>query len=311
MSTRPQSAEAILQRLEWTVIRRLDGRYRGDYRSLMRGSGLDMADLREYQLHDDVRHIDWNVTARLQTPYIRQYLEEREVPVWFAIDASRSNLMASIGRSKQDLILELLACLAGLLQRQGNPIGFTRQASRAQSMGAARTGRRHLLQLLDWMSRTPQDLEPAASACDLSPLLNAVHLSLTRRSLLFVISDFLVTPGWEPLLGKLARRHEVIAVRVHDPLEHALPDLGLMMLEDAETGECIEIDTSDPALRTRFAELAVTREEALRATMRRLNIDLLEVGTEDSLHNALITFTQRRRLRRRCSAPAAMRQAGQ
>ena len=310
MSPGPQAAEAILRRLEWTVIRRLDGRYRGDYRSLMRGSGLDLADLREYQLHDDVRHIDWNVTARLQIPYIRQYLEEREVPVWFAVDASRSNLLASIGRSKQELILELLACLGGLLQRQGNPIGFTRHAHRAESMGPARTGRGHLLRLLDWMSRSPQDRGPAASASDLAPLLNAVHLGLKRRSLLFVISDFLVSPGWEPLMGKLALRHEVIAVRVHDPLEHALPDLGLMMLEDAETGECVEVDTSDPGLRARFTELATAREEALRATMRRLNIDLLEVGTEDSLHSALIAFTQRRRLRRRAGALASMAQRG-
>ncbi len=261
MSASP-APDAILKRLEWTVMRRLDGLLHGDYRTLFRGYGLDLADLREYQYQDDVRHIDWNVTARLQTPYVREFNEEREVAAWFLLDMSPSVDFGSEKVKKRAVSTEFVTVLARILTRHGNRVGAILYGADVDTVIPPRSGRRHVLQMLHRMIERPE--MPAATATDLDVLLQAAHGIIRRRSLVFVVSDFISRPGWGETLANLAMRHEVIAVRLYDPLEMELPDLGLLMIQDSETGEQVFVDTHDRGFRKRFAELAVRREEELR-----------------------------------------------
>src|SRR6266545_5604518 len=250
MSASTGTPESVLRRLEWTVLRRLDGVLHGDYRTLIRGHGLDFADLREYVYHDDVRHIDWNVTARLQTPYVREYNEEREVAAWFLLDLSPSVEFGST-QLKRSVATEFVAVLARILTRHGNRVGAVLYGDRVDTVIPARSGRRHVMHLMHRMLTRPALAR--SEVTDLRVLLQTAYRVAPRRSLMFVVSDFISTPGWAQPLAHLAQRHDVVAVRLYDPLETNLPDLGLLVIQDAETGEQLFVDTHDARFRRRFA----------------------------------------------------------
>jgi uncharacterized protein (DUF58 family) len=279
------------------VIRRLDGLLQGDYRTLFRGFGLDLADLREYQYGDDVRHIDWNVTARLQAPYVREYHEDREVTAWFLLDLSPSIDFGSGEVRKGGVSSDFVAVLARILTRHGNKVGALFYGEDVDAMIPARTGRRHVLQILHTMLARPAPKRNAPT--DLGELLAAGAHLMKRRSLVFVVSDFFSQPGWEPKLGQLAQRHEIVAVRLHDPLEANLPDIGMLVVQDAETGEQIFVDTHDRAFRKRFSAAAHKREAQLRAAFRDAGVDALELSTEDDLVDAIRRFADMRKRRSR------------
>src|SRR5512134_2343033 len=201
--------ERLLRKLEWTVLRRLDGLLQGDYRTLFRGFGLDLADLREYQLHDDVRYIDWNVTARLQVPHVREFQEDREVAAWFVLDLSGSVDFGSQQLRKRALASELVAVLARLFTRYGNRVGAVLHSEHANEVIPARSGRRHVLHILDRMAKVGERrARPSANAVgritDLTELLALARPVIKRRSVLFVVSDFISTPGWARGLAQLA-----------------------------------------------------------------------------------------------------------
>jgi uncharacterized protein (DUF58 family) len=295
-------AERALRRLEWTVIRRLDGLLQGDYRTLMRGTGLDLADLREYQHHDDVRHIDWNVTARLQTPHVRVFTEDREMAAWFVLDLSRSVDFGSGLKAKREISAGFVGVLARLLTRHGNRVGALVYGKDLEAVIPPRSGRRHVLHLLHAMERRADKAEAAPTQkgmTRLDDLLKSAATLTPRRSTVFVVSDFLSEPGWERPLGQLVQRHEVIAVRLFDPLELELPDLGLVPLRDAETGEQLWVDTHDPGFRKRFARLAAEREATLRASLAKAGVDALELSTSDDLVEAIVRFADMRKRRTR------------
>jgi uncharacterized protein (DUF58 family) len=298
------TSDALLRRLEWTVIRRLDGLLQGDYRSLFRGAGLDLADLREYQHHDDVRHIDWNVTARLQVPHVRQFTEDRELNAWFLLDLSGSVDFGSRERTKRTVSAEFVAVLARLLTRHGNRVGALLYGCAVDAMLPARHGRTHVLHLLQRMRsyQPPQ----AAQETQLRGLLEAAMRMIPRRAMVFVVSDFLSAPGWEHALAHLARRHEVLAVRLYDASELALPDLGLVTIQDAETGEQLFVDTHDAGFRRRFIEAAEENENRLHEALARAGVDTLELATHDDLVDAVLRFAEMRKQRSRLSAGAAM-----
>ena len=256
-----------MRRLEWTVIRRLDGLLQGDYRTLLRGTGLDLADLREYQHHDDVRHIDWNVTARLQIPHVRVFTEDREMAAWFLLDLSPSIDFGSGEQRKRDVSAEFVA-RAGAhadapwqprrradvrLRRRHRDAGPRRAAARAAT--AARDA--------DAARWSPNRAAPGCTSCCIRP-----WRTVRRRSTVFVVSDFISEPGWETPLGQLAQRHDVVAIRLLDPMELDLPDLGLVPIRDAETGEQLLVDTHDSGFRKRFARIAAQREADLRQALR-------------------------------------------
>lgn len=303
MPARSSSPEQILRRLEWTVLRRLDGLLQGEWRTLFRGFGLDLADLREYQYHDDVRHIDWNVTARLQTPYVRQWREDREVVAWFLLDLSGSVDFGSGATTKRQIAADFVALLARVLTRRGNRVGALLYGAGVDAVVAPGSGRRQVLQLLHRMRERPP--ARAATQTDLAELFAAASRLVRRRSLLLVVSDFLSVPGWEQPLARLALRHEVIAIRLYDALEMALPDLGLVLLQDAETGEQIAVDTHDAAFRRRFAAAAREREAHLRVALAAAGVDALELAAGGDLVEAVLRFADLRRQRSR--GGAAMR----
>jgi uncharacterized protein (DUF58 family) len=299
------SAENILRRLEWSVIRRLDGLLHGDYQTLFRGFGLDLADLREYQYHDDVRYIDWNVTARLQTPYVRVYNEDREVTAWFLLDLSPS-LDFGAQVKKRSVLIEFVSVLARLLTRHGNRVGALFYGDSVDTVIPARSGRRHLLHILHRILSRP---EPARSAAtNLRDLLQTAFRIVQRRSLVFVVSDFISVPGWAQPLAHLARRHEVIVVRLYDPLEIELPDLGVVVMRDSETGEQLFVDTHDRSFRKRFAGLAAQRERDLRSAFVQAGVDALELSTNDDLVDAILRFADLRKLRSQLSAGGSLPQ---
>jgi uncharacterized protein (DUF58 family) len=298
-----QSAEHILRRLEWTVMRRLDGLLQGDYRTLFRGTGLDLADLREYQHHDDVRHIDWNVTARLQQPYVRQFTEDRELSAWFLLDLSGSVDFGS-ARTKRSVSAEFVSVMARLLTRHGNRVGALLFGSDVDAVLPARTGRAHVLHLLQ---RMLHHKNPATrQETQLRDLLQGAGAMIPRRSMVFLVSDFISAPGWAEALARLSQRHEVLAVRLYDPLEMELPDLGLVNMQDAETGEQVFVDTQDPGFRKRFAALADQRETELRESLARAGVDTLELSTEDDLVDTLLRFVDLRRQRARLASGGGM-----
>jgi uncharacterized protein (DUF58 family) len=299
-----RSAESLLRRLEWTVVRRLDGLLQGDYRTLMRGAGLDLADLREYQHHDDVRHIDWNVTARLQQPHVRVFTEDREMAAWFLLDLSPSVDFGSSDQRKRNVSAEFVAVLARLLTRHGNRIGALLYGTGVDRVLPARGGRAHVLQLLHAMQERPVAKDGAPTR--LADLLESAAGIVRRRSTVFVVSDFISAPGWERPLGLLAQRHEVVAVRLLDPLELELPDLGLITIRDAETGEQVLVDTHDAGFRKRFARIAAQREAELREAFGRAGVDTLELSTDDDLVNAIARFTDLRKRRSRLAAGGGM-----
>jgi uncharacterized protein (DUF58 family) len=299
-----RNPEALLRRLEWTVIRRLDGLLQGDYRTLFRGFGLDLADLREYQYGDDVRHIDWNVTARLQTPYVREYHEDREVTAWFLLDLSSSIDFGSGEVRKRTVAADFVAVLARILTRHGNKVGALFYGEEVDAVIPARSGRRHVLSLLHAMQQRPAPKRNAPT--DLGQLLAAGAHMMQRRSLVFVVSDFYSLPGWEKRLGQLAQRHEIVAVRLHDPLEASLPDLGMLVVQDAETGEQVFVDTHDRGFRKRFTAAAERRERALRAAFRESGVDALELSTDDDLIDAIRRFADLRKRRSRLATGGSM-----
>jgi uncharacterized protein (DUF58 family) len=302
------SPDRILQRLDWQVIRRLDGLLQGDYRSLFYGYGVDFADLREYQPQDDIRYIDWNVTARMNTPYVRQYVEDREITAWFLLDLSPSVDFGTVQTQslKRTMLIDFVTTLARLLTRHGNRVGavfYGGHADRGQHDRRiertipARGGRIQVLRLVNDLLKQPQLTR--APFTDLAPLLQGALNSIKRRSLVFIISDFICAPGWERPLSLLNRRHEVLAVRLWDPREVELPDIGPVIMEDAETGEQLYVDTHDRKFRARFTEAARRREAALNESFKRAGVDALPLSTEDDLVRAIVHFATLRQQRRK------------
>ena len=296
--------ERLLHRLEWTTIKRLDGLLQGDHRTLLRGSGLDFADLREYQVQDDARHIDWMATARMQTPYVRTHLQDRDMTAWLLVDLSGSMRAGHGPRSKHLVALELCAVLSRLLTRRGNPVGaLIHRGTQRQFDEVVPTGtsRRHVLRLLQILA---QPLSQAwHEPTELSALLSAAQGQIRRRSTVFILSDCISTDNWRNDLARLGQKHDVVVIRIHDPIEHELPSSGIWPLRDAETGELLWIDAQDQAMRHRFATLAQAREQTIRDNLLHAGVDGLELSTHEDLQSALIDFIRMRNPRFRKMSP--------
>lgn len=299
------SPEAVLRRLDWTVLRRLDGILQGDYRTLYRGFGLDLADLREYQFGDDVRYIDWNVTARTDRPHVREFLEDRDLTAWFLLDLSPSLDFGTVRSQKRELLVDFVALLARLLTRHGNRVGAVLYTDKVVGVIPAGSGKRQVLRLINDLQRQPH--LHRSPPTDLAAVLDAALRAFRRRSFVFIVSDFISLPGWERPLRLLSQRHEVLAVRLVDPRERELPDIGPVVLEDAETGEQIYVDTRDQRFRQRFAEGARRREYALAAQLGRAGVDLLSISTGDDLVAQIVRHSLLRKQKRRGTWGGAVR----
>ncbi len=285
----PEEVAAEVRRIEITTRHLVRDIVAGEYSSAFRGRGVEFAEVREYQPGDDVRMIDWNVTARLGSAYIKRFLEERELTILFAVDYSASGAFGTRRRTKRALAVEVCAVLALAAARNNDRVGTAFFTDRLERYVPPRKGRRQVLRVISELLAH----EPAGRGTDLAGSLLALEPLLRRRSVLFLVSDFLAD-GWRPVLGRLARRHDVIAVQLVDPRERELPDVGTVALQDAETGAWRWVDTASPRVQdavrarvTRFdAELASAVEEG--------GADLLRLDASEPYGERLLAFFRRR-----------------
>ena len=235
----------------------------------------------------------------MDSTYVRQYHEDREVTAWFLLDLSPSVDFGTVDaeRQKRTVLVDFVATLARLLTRRGNRVGALLYGSEVDRTIPAKGGRDQVLRLIDDLQRQPR--LTGSPFTDLTPLVDAGARAIKRRSLVFVISDFISVPGWERPLNQLNRRHDVLAVRLLDPREVELPDVGPLIMEDAETGEQLYVDTHDRGFRRRFREAAAARESAVSDAFKRSGVDALTLSTDDDLVRAIVRMATLRRQRRR------------
>jgi len=266
--------------------------FAGQYQSVFKGRGMEFAEVRLYQPGDDVRTIDWNVTARSGTPHVKRFAEERELTVMLVVDASASTIFGSRRQTKQALAAELGALLAFSAIKNNDKVGLVMFTDRIELALPPRKGNRHVLRVI----REILSLKPAGRGTDIPAALEHLALVTKRRCVVFLISDFL-TPGWRRALRVAARRHDVVAVVLEDPREAELPAVGLVELQEAETGDRYVVDTRDWRVRDAFARQAsiarVERDRDLRAT----DVDAIVVGTDRPYTEALLRFFRMRERR--------------
>jgi uncharacterized protein (DUF58 family) len=285
----PDQVAAEVRRIEITTRHLVRDIVAGEYSSAFRGRGVEFAEVREYQPGDDIRSIDWNVTARLGTAYVKRFLEERELTVLFVVDYSASGAFGTQRRTKRALATEVCAVIALAAARSNDRVGAAFFTDRLERYLPPRKGRRQVLRVISELLAH----EPAGRGTDLAGSLHTLEPLLRRRSVVFVVSDF-VAEGWRPVLGRLARRHDVIAVQLMDPRERELPDIGVVALRDAETDEWCWVDTGSPAVRAHLRRRVQEFNAQLDSAVREGRADLLRLDAAEPYGEALIGFFRRR-----------------
>lgn len=299
----PHTTEEILRRLELTINHRLDGLLHGDHLGLVPGHGSDLGETRSYVAGDDVRRIDWNVTARMQEPYLRVTISDRELSTWVVLDRSGSLSFGTARCTKADLALAATGAVGFLTAHTGNRIGAVFVDHDGDRVVPARGGRAHLMRLLHLVATGGASAGPVDLARSLERLAPTLH----RRGLVVMISDFLGDSDWERPLRMLGMRHEVLAVEIVDPRELDLPDVGVIALTDPETGRSIRVDTSSGTLRSRYADAARTQRAGVAAAIRRAGVEHLQLRTDRDWVHDLVAYVAARR--RRMIGPGAVRTA--
>lgn len=285
------SADVLRQvrRLELRTRRLMDSSFAGEYRSLFKGQGMEFAEVREYQPGDEVRTIDWNVTARMGRPFVKQYVEERELTVMLAVDLSGSSQFGTRPRFKHELAIEMAGVLALAAVRNNDRVGLLLFTDRIEHALPPRKGRKHALRLI----RDLMTVRPQGRGTNIGVATDRLSKLLTHRAVVFFCSDF-IAPDLEKPLARIAQRHDVIAVTLEDPAERELPNVGLARLEDPETGERIEIDTSNTKVRKAFADRVLSDDLIRRKLFGRLGLDEIIVHTEHGYVDALLAFFRAR-----------------
>ena len=282
-----------VRRLEIRARRLVANVFLGQYHSVFHGRGLEFSEVREYQPGDDVRIIDWNVTARMGTPFVKKFVEERELTVLLAVDVSRSQQFGSQARRKEEVATEVAALLAFSAVANQDRVGLLAFSAGIETFVPPRKGHRHVLRLV----RDLLSLRPEQGGTDIGGAVGYLERALPRRAIIFLISDF-IDDGFEPALRLAGRRHDLIALALTDPRDVALPDIGLVEVEDAETGERLWVDASDAAVRQRFAVQSSDARLARRRTLASLGVDVVEIGTDGSHVAPLLSYFQSRARRR-------------
>src|SRR5437868_1394501 len=259
----PREVLRQIRRLQLKARRAVEDLLGGEYHSVFKGAGMAFEEVREYQAGDDVRSIDWNVTARMGHPFVKRFVEERELTVLLAVDVSGSNQFGSGLQQKREVAAELAAVLAFSAIANNDRVGLIAFTDRVERFVPPRKGTRHVLRLI----RDVLFFQPARRGTCLRDALDYANRVLHRRSIVFLLSDFL-DEGFERAFKRTGRRHDLIAVRITDPREQDLPAIGLLELEDAETGQRLLLDTKSAKVRKAFAEAARRRHETVRALAR-------------------------------------------
>src|SRR6266403_1800193 len=290
-----QTPAEILKKIRTLEIKTrglVETAFAGDYHSVFKGRGMNFEDVREYQPGDEIRAIDWNVTARLGTAYVKKFTEERELTVILVVDVSASGNFGSTTQSKRELAAEVACLLAFSAIRNNDKVGLILFTDRVELFIPPKKGRSHTLRLI----REILFFEPAGRGTNAAAALDHFNLIITRRAVVYLISDF-QAGDFSRELAVTAKRHDLIALRIRDERERVLPNIGIITLEDAETGEQIEINTADRNVRSRFAALAETRQNELVRVLRRSKIDRIDLRTGDDYLPELRTFFKNRERR--------------
>lgn len=289
----PQVKEVLkrVKKIELKTKVLVDGLISGEYHSIFKGRGIEFSEVREYVPGDDVRAIDWNVTARLNAPFVKEFIEERDLTLFIVFDLSSSNEFG-FQRSKKDVCYDIAASLMFAAMRNNDNVGLCLFTDRVEKFVPPRKGKKHILKLL----RELIYHEPKSKTTDIRTALSYLNKVIKKRSIIFIISDFL-TPDFEKPLKQLKSKHDVILVDMADVHEEDIPDIGYAFLEDYETGEQILVDTSDSEFRMRYTELVRTSREALLTTLKRLNVDIIRMNTSEPFYIPLQTFFKMRERR--------------
>lgn len=285
-----------IRKIEIRTRRLVNDRLAGEYSSIFKGRGMAFSEVRLYQPGDEIRTIDWNVSARMQEPYVKVFTEERELTVMLLVDVSGSQDFGSIDRTKGEVAAELSALLAFSAIRNNDRVGALLFTDRIERFIPPKKGRTHVLSLISEILT----VRPEGRGTDLSGALGFLGKALKRRTVSFVLSDFLVPPGptHEQALKVAGRRHELIPVVIRDPLEAELPELGLVWVQDPETGEVLPVDLGDRRVRKRYRELITRQQEGRRRLFQRLDLDHVEVEAGREPLEALVDFFHGRARRR-------------
>jgi uncharacterized protein (DUF58 family) len=306
MKSESASVRMMLRRLRWTVLRPLARRLNGEERSVLTGPGVDFAQVREYQAGDDIRRIDWQLTARSDRPYVREAHDERGLDIWLAVDVSPSVDWGTAQGTKRDVAVELCALASDLLGHRGNRVGLVLFAEKVLGVVPPGTGRANVERIVGRLRDEPR--RRTSGPTDLAGALSVLPKLMRRPSTVILVSDFLVPDGWADRLRPLARRHEVVAVHLEDQREVDLVDIGVVTFEDPETGDQLTVDTGDAGLRERFYMAAARQSANIDATLRACGVDVLPLGTDGHLLRNLAGFLDARRSRRQqrpAEVPAA------
>jgi uncharacterized protein (DUF58 family) len=286
-----------IRRIEIRTRRLVNDSFAGEYHSIFRGRGMEFDEVRPYLPGDEVRTIDWNVTARTGQPYVKRYVEERELTVMLLVDASGSGDFGSEGKFKRELAAEIASVLSFSATTNKDKVGLMIFTDKVELYIPPRKGRRHVLRLI----RELLAFEPESDGTDIKLALDSINQILKRRSIVFLVSDFLDEPeNYKKALHMTNRKHDVIAVDLHDPLETDIANVGLLALEDAESNEVVWVDTSDPAWRETFAQQTGRFKEAKKKVLASAGVDQVRIDTDQDYVKALTLFFQKRarRLRR-------------
>jgi uncharacterized protein (DUF58 family) len=293
---KPTPAEVIrrIRRVEIRTRRLVNETLAGEYHSIFKGQGMEFSEVREYQPGDDVRTIDWNVTARMGSPFVKKFVEERELTVYILVDASASGLVGSFGRRKQELAAELGALLAFSALTNHDKVGLILFTDRVEKHIPPGKGKGHVLRII----REVLYFEPEGRGTDLTAALDFLGRVTTKRSVVFLLSDF-YDAGWEKALSIVNRRHDVVALAVRDGLELDLPEAGLLTVRDLETGTEAVVDTASEAVRRTYAARMRALLERTRAAMKKARVDLLELRADEPYEKPLTRFftTRAKRVR--------------
>jgi len=280
-----------IRRIEIRTRRLVNDSFAGEYHSVFRGRGMEFDEVRPYLPGDEVRTIDWNVTARMGQPYVKRYVEERELTVMLLVDASGSGDFGSEGKFKRELAAEIASVLSFSATTNKDKVGLMIFTDKVELYIPPRKGRHHVLRLI----RELLAFEPESDGTDIKLALDTINQILKRRSIIFLVSDFLDEPErYKKELHMTNRRHDVIAVDLHDPLETNIANVGLLALEDAESGELIWVDTADPAWRQSFAEQTARFRETKNKVLASAGVDQVRINTDQDYVKALTLFCQKR-----------------
>ena len=281
-----------VRRIQIVANRTVNDLFAGQYKSVFRGRGMEFDEVREYQPGDDIRTIDWNVTARSGTPFIKRFCEERELTILFAVDASASGVFGSAERSKLDMVVEVAAMMMFSALKNNDKVGLVTFCDSVLGYYPPRKGKGNVLHLI----RELISVEPVARPTSLTAALEFFGRVLRRRAVVFFLSDF-QAPQARQSLALCNSRHDLIAVRVTDPREQSLPEVGFITLVDAETGRVVEVDTGHPKVRELFARRAAQRGERLTAELRKAGVDEMIIRTDEDYLKSFRRFFHMRERR--------------